>query len=54
MPTLFVSKRLSIAPGARLSGEWQYISAWENGLVKANLELLEQEFDRPLEPLGRG
>ena len=54
MSTLFVSKRLSIAPGARLSGEWQDISAWGSGLVKTKLELLEKEFDRPLEPLGRG
>ena len=54
MSTLFVSKRLSTAPNARLSGEWQDISAWESGLVKAKLELLEKEFDRPLEPLGRG
>ena len=50
MSTLFVSKRLSIAPGARFSGDWQDISAWENGLVKAKLELLEKEFDRPWSP----
>ena len=53
MSTLFVSKRLSIAPGARLSGEWQDISAWESGLVKAKLELLEKEFDGLLDPLDK-
>ena len=36
------------------SGEWQDISAVESGLVRTKLELLEKEFDRPLEPLGRG
>ena len=40
MPTLFASKRLSVTPGALLHGEWQYISALESGLVKAQLELL--------------
>ena len=53
MSTLFVSKRLSIAPGARLSGEWQDISDWESGLVKTNLELLEKELDGLLDPLGK-
>ena len=53
MSTLFVRKRLSNAPGARLSGEWQDISAWESGLVKAKLELLEKEFDGLLDPLGK-
>ena len=53
MSTLFVSKRLSIAPGARLSGEWQDISAWESGLVKAKLELLDKEFDGLLDPLDK-
>ena len=53
MSTLFVSKRLSIAPSARLSGEWQDISAWESGLVKAKLELLEQEIDGLLDPLDK-
>ena len=42
MSTLFVSKRLSTAPNARLSGEWQDISALESGLVRAKLELLEK------------
>ena len=40
--------------GSLLSGEWQDISALESGLVRTKLELLEKEFDRPLEPLGRG
>ena len=53
MSTLFVSKRLSIAPSARLSGEWQDISAWESGLVKAKLELLDKEFDSLLDPLDK-
>ena len=53
MSTLFVSKRLSIAPSARLSGEWQDISAWESGLVKAKLELLEKEFDGLLGSLDK-
>ena len=53
MSTLFVSKRLSIAPSARASGEWQDISAWESGLVKAKLELLDKEFDNLLDPLDK-
>ena len=40
MSTRFVSKRQSIAPGSRLCGERQGISALESGLVKAKLELL--------------
>ena len=54
MSTRFVSKRQSIAPSSLLNGEWQDISALEIGLVRTKLELLEKEFDRPLEPLGRG
>ena len=53
MSTLFVSKRLSIAPSARLSGEWQDISASESGLVKAKLELLDKEIDSLLDPLDK-
>ena len=53
MSTLFVSKRLSTAPNARLSGEWQDISAWESGLVKAKLELLDKGFDSLLDPLDK-
>ena len=40
MSTLFVSKRLSIAASARLSGEWQDISAW--GIQEAIEFLVEQ------------
>ena len=54
MSTRFVSKRQSIAPGPLLIGEWQDISALESGLVKAKLELLEQEFDRLLDPFAKG
>ena len=54
MSTRFVSKRQSIAPGSLLSGEWQGISVLEGGLVKAKLELLEKEFDRPLDPFAKG
>ena len=53
MSTLFVSKRLSIAPSDRLSGELQYISAWESGLVKAKLELLDKESDGLLDPVDK-
>ena len=53
MSTLFVSKRLRIAPSARLRGERQDISAWESGLVKAKLELLDKEFDSLLDPLDK-
>ena len=54
MSTRFVSKRQSIAPSSLLSGEWQDISDLETGLVKAKLELLEKEFDRPLDPIRQG
>ena len=53
MSTRFVSKRQSIAPGSRLCGERQGISALESGLVKAKLELLEKKFDRLLDPLDK-
>ena len=54
MPTRFLSKRLSIAPGSLLSGEWQDISASGSGWVKARLELLDNEFDRLLDPFAKG
>ena len=54
MPTRFVRKWQSIAPGSLLSGEWQDISALGSGLVNAELVLFEKEFDRLPDPFAKG